>query len=352
MLYSRLARLPVTIKSYGLQPLKRATPAGWLRHTTVVHLQGEGEEGAGEDVNYDAGEQAVFQAAGAHLPLAGTFTIAAFSAHLDRLNLFPSPPGSPASRLYRRWAFESAALDLALRQAGLSLPAALERKPRATRFVVSLGLGDPPEVEPLSDILAVNATARFKVDLSRAWTAATVAALADLDVVDTVDLKGLYRGDFQGPPANADQYRQVAEGLPRAWIEDPDLNEQTSPVLEPHADRITWDANIHALADIRQLPFPPRCINIKPSRFGFLSELLRVYEYCEAHGIAMYGGGQFELGPGRDQIQLLAALFHPDTANDVAPAAYNRAVLPHRLPASPLQPPAGMPGFAGSSADA
>jgi len=351
MLYNRLAGLPLAIQSYGLQPLKRTTPAGWPRHTTVVRLQGDGEEGGGEDINYNAGEQAAFQAAGVHLALTGTFTLESFSAHLDQLNLFPSPPGSPANRLFRRWAFESAALDLALRQAGLSLPAALSREPRPTRFVVSLGLGEPPEVEPLTDILALNPTARFKVDLSRDWTAATVAALADLDVVDTVDLKGLYRGDFQGPPANADQYRQVAEGLPQVWIEDPDLNEQTSPVLQPHADRITWDANIHSLADILQLPFPPRCINIKPSRFGLLSELLRVYEYCEARGIAMYGGGQFELGLGRQQIQLLAAIFHPDTANDVAPVVYNRAVLPDSLPASPLQPPADMPGFARSDTD-
>jgi hypothetical protein len=34
-------------------------------------------------------------------------------------------------------------------------------------------------------------------------------------------------------------------------------------------------------------------------------------------------GGQFELGVGRDQIQLLAALFHPDTPNAVAPGGYN-----------------------------
>ena len=39
---------------------------------------------------------------------------------------------------------------------------------------------------------------------------------------------------------------------------------------------------------------------------------------------------------GREQIQLLAALFHPDTPNDVAPGAYNAATPPSGLPASPL----------------
>src|SRR2546426_9099260 len=43
---------------------------------------------------------------------------------------------------YRRWAFESAALDLALRQNDLSLGAAVGRDYRPVRFVVSTR-GDP-----------------------------------------------------------------------------------------------------------------------------------------------------------------------------------------------------------------
>ena len=36
-----------------------------------------------------------------------------------------------------------------------------------------------------------------------------------------------------------------------------------------------------------------------------------------------YGGGQYELGPGRGQIQYLAGVFHPDAPNDIAPAGYD-----------------------------
>ncbi len=50
----------------------------------------------------------------------------------------------------------------------------------------------------------------------------------------------------------------------------------------------------------------------------------------------MYGGGQFELGPGRGQIQYLASLFHPDGPNDVAPGGYNAPEPPAGLPDSPL----------------
>ena len=62
---------------------------------------------------------------------------------------------------------------------------------------------------------------------------------------------------------------------------------------------------------------------MKPSRFGSIERLFAAYDYCEARGIGAYGGGQWELGPGRGHIQLLAALFHPDTPNDVAPREFN-----------------------------
>ena len=86
-------------------------------------------------------------------------------------------------------------------------------------------------------------------------------------------------------------------------------------------------------------------VNVKPSRFGALRALCDAYDYCAEHGIRAYGGGQFELGPGRGHIQYLASLFHPDTPNDVAPAGYNAADPPPGLPTSPLQPRVAERGF-------
>ena len=62
-------------------------------------------------------------------------------------------------------------------------------------------------------------------------------------------------------------------------------------------------------------------------------------EWCERRGVAMYGGGQFELGIGRAQIQELASLFHPDMPNDVAPGAFNEQGVPRGVQPSPLPPP-------------
>jgi hypothetical protein len=90
-------------------------------------------------------------------------------------------------------------------------------------------------------------------------------------------------------------------------------------------------------------------LNSKPSRFGSLRRLLDFYDFCADRGIGLYGGGQFELGVGRGQIQLLASLVHPDTPNDVAPAIFNTGGPRRGLPESPLaiEPaPAGF-GLAG-----
>ncbi|MDQ3890646.1 MAG: hypothetical protein M3312_08890 [Actinomycetota bacterium] len=342
--YAHLAELPVRIESYELEGLERAVGA-FTRRTTVVRLAGGGHEGVGEDVVYDEDDQVAFQRAGAVLPLAGDHSLDSLSTRLDDLDLFPSPPAQPAYRHYRRWAFESAALDLALRQAGVSLASALGRAPRPVTFVVSLRLPEPARTEPLHAWLRLYPGLRFKLDPTSSWNGVIVAEIAAIGAVDTVDLKGAYKGTPVDQPPDAGLYERVASAFPDAWIEDPAVTAETEAVLAPHRDRITWDAPIHALADIESLPFPPRGLNVKPSRFGSLRSLLDVYDYCAERAITMYGGGQSELGPGRGQIQYLASLFHPDGPNDVAPRAYNDPEPRSGLPTSPLEPAVADTGF-------
>src|ERR1700760_1512104 len=153
--FERLSGLALTVESYSLSGLRAEVSSDFERLSTVVHLQGGGHEGIGEDVVYDAGDQLLLQQAGAVAPLAGEYTLGAFCELIDGLDLFPrEPEHGEVSRLYRRWTFQSAALDLALRQAGLSLHEALGRAPTPLTFVVSLGLGDPASLEPLRTRLA------------------------------------------------------------------------------------------------------------------------------------------------------------------------------------------------------
>jgi hypothetical protein len=337
--YASVAELPLHVEGYRLEGLRLDVSSGFVRHTTLVRLHGLGEEGIGEDVTYTADDQLAFQAWERALPLSGEHILDSFSQLAGSLDLFPEPPTMDASRHYRRWALESAALDLALRQAGLSLADAVGRERRPVRFVVSTRATD------LGPLLALYPDTRFKLDPTPEWPDTLFAELSARGCVDCADLKGAYRGTAVDNPPDPALYRRVAEAFPVAWLEDPGLTPETDEVLGPHRDRVTWDAIIHSVADVEALPFPPRTLNSKPSRFGSVRALFDFYDHCAAAGIGLYGGGQFELGPGRGQIQYLASLFHPDGGNDVAPSGYNEPEIRPGLPTSPLPPPPAAPGF-------
>jgi hypothetical protein len=336
------------VDGYTLEGLEANVSSGFERLTTVVHLTGGGLEGVGEDVVYDALDHIAFQDAGpVHAPaLSGRRTLGEFCEQIDSLDLFPVAPVTEVSRLYRRWTFHSAALDLALAQAGRPLHARLAREPRPVTFVVSLRLGEPPSLDPLQRRLARYPALRFKLDPTSSWSPELIEALVTTGAVDSVDFKSFYRGTVVDQPPDPVLYERVVNAFPDAWIEDPDVvTPETAAVLEPEHDRISWDAPIHGIADIEALPFPPRMVNLKPSRLGGLPSLCAAYDYCAVHGIGAYGGGQFELGPGRGQAQYLASLFHPDTPNDLAPAGYNAEDPPPGLPTSPLTPMPSPTGF-------
>jgi hypothetical protein len=352
--FDAIADLPLQIDGCEFEG-RGITIGSFERLTTIVTLRGGGQEGIGEDVVYDPIDHIGQQDHGPPEGLSGKFTFAEFSDRLEEIDLFPAGPPERAdvSPAYRRWAFESAALDLALRQAGTNLAAALGREARPVNFVNSMRLagfeeGERSSIEPLRARLAVYPTLRFKLDATNDWDDELFAALAETGAVDSVDFKGFYKGTPVDVETDPELYRKVIEAFPDAWLEDPDVNEETKPLLDPVAERVTWDAPIHSVADIEAMPWsPPKTVNVKPSRFGPIRNLFAAYDYCEERGIGAYGGGQTELGQGRGQIQYLASIFHPDTPNDVAPSGYNdpqQATKPG-LPSSPLEPAIEETGF-------
>jgi L-alanine-DL-glutamate epimerase-like enolase superfamily enzyme len=349
--FDLLAELPIEIEGYELEDRDR-TYGEFTRPSTIVHLRGGGHEGVGEDVVYDVLDHVAHRDKGPVHDLSAPRTLGELCDLVAELDLFEgSPPEREFSRHYRRWAYESAALDLALRQGDLSLHEALGRDSKPVTFVCSTRLGSfgedghPSTTEPVRKRLAKYPTLRFKLDPENDWDGELIAELKEIAQVDVLDLKGLYKGTPVDVETDPELYRAVAEAFPDAWLEDPDLTDETREVLAPHAERITWDAPLHSLDDITSLERKPRAINSKPSRFGSLEELLSVYDHCAREGIAIYGGGQGEVGPGRGQIQYLASLFHPDTSNDIAPSGYNDPAVPDGLPASPLEPRPSPTGF-------
>lgn len=345
-LWSRIAELPLQVDSYHLVGLELATNSGFVRQTTEVCLTGAGHQGRGEDVVWAGGLQDKFQARGGHLDLAGTFTMAEFSARLGRLELAPDPMPDSAWRGYRRWAFESAALDLALRQSGMGIERAAGKVAAPMHFGVSLGLS---HFDAIEQRLAIHPAMRFKLDATSDWTPELCAQLAALGTVDVVDFKGAYSGTPVDVAVDLDLYRRVLDAMPNVIVEDPHDDGDVIALLKARDSRIAWDAPIHSMADVDAMPLAADALNIKPSRFGTLELLSAAYESCAQRGLPAYGGGQFELGVGRRQIQLLAALFHPRGANDVASRGYHDLASAEPRPASPMliQPAAAGFDFVG-----
>ena len=185
------------------------------------------------------------------------------------IDLLPAPPVREISQDYRRWAFESAALDLALRQAGTTLargarPRARSRRLRrldAPRRATDAGPGRP---------IACDATRTCSSSSTRRTPGPRADRRAGRDRRGRLarlqgPLHAAPRSTSTPTPTSTAPGRELPRRLDRGpGSERP----RGDDVLKPHRDRITWDAPIHSVDDIDAMPFAPKMINIKPSRFG------------------------------------------------------------------------------------
>jgi hypothetical protein len=284
-LWTRLEELPLVIESVEYERRTAAMSAGFQRITTVLHLRGGGEEGLGEDVSIHEDESGALHTRGAGaVPVAGEWTFGSFCAHLAGTDQWAEEPEYPPARRWRNWGFESAALDLALRQAGKALHEVLGRESAPLTFVNSLGLGEEPSFDPIARRLEKHPELRFKIDAHPLWSPELIARLADTGAVDIVDFKGRYGMEVEDPEALGVLYDRVIEAFPDALLEDAhDLPEITER-LKAHEHRISYDAPIATPADLDAQPLRPRAVNIKPCRVGLGGPPLRLEEPVGGRG--------------------------------------------------------------------
>jgi len=243
-LWPRLAELRLVIEACEYERLHAVLAYEFERITTHVRLVGAGVDGLGEDISVFREDGTALHETRRPLPLAGEWTLAAFCEHLATLDLWLEPPEWDGALRFRRWAFESAALDLALRQAGHSLHDVLGLEPQPVRFVNSLGLGKEPSIDPVRRRLARSPGVRFKLDAEATWPCALVDEVAATGAVDTIDFKGQYGLEVKDPEALDALYDSVLSAFPDAYLEDPhDLPEITQR-LGDHLERVSYDAPI------------------------------------------------------------------------------------------------------------
>ena len=322
-----------SIERCELRPLVRDTSSGFTKVSIVVRLTGGVHDGEGEDITWDQIDQIEFLRGGGDLAwLRGTRTFDEFSTLLGLANLFPVAPIRDSARFYRRWAFESAALDLALRQNGLSLQDAVGRPAAAGQL---RGVGpDRRPAEPRSRSRRGSASdpgLRFKLDPTPGW---------DDDARRRARAPGLrrrhrhegplpqrHRGDGRRarpvPPRDRGAARRVDRG-PGARADD------TADLLERHRDRITWDEPIHSIADIEAPAVATAHAQPQARPLRQRAGPVRHLRLLRGARHRRLRRRDVRAGPGRGQLQYLASLFHPDAPNDIAPAGYNLAVAAAR----------------------
>ena len=277
-----------------------------------------------------------------------------------------APEREDVSRDYRRWAFESAALDLALRQAGTNLAAALGREPQPLNFVNSMrlaGFDAEREVRRSSrccERLEIYPTLRFKLDPFNDWDDELIAALVETGAVDSLDLKGFYKGTPVDVDHRPRALREADRGLPRRLARGPrrDRGDQAAPRpglraghlgrADPLDRRHRGDALVAAEDGQRQ------ALALRPD----LQPLRRLRLLRGARASAPTAAARPSSAPAAARSSTWPRSSTPTRPNDVAPRRLQRpgqATKPG-LPSSPLEPAIDALGFrwtpdAGSRSD-
>jgi len=164
-LYSKISDLELHIKKINTETQEKQVSEHFTRRTTTVTISGKEKTGKGEDVIWEAEKHSYPQ-----LNLEGSYSFREFSKMLDDKELFPEDTEyTETDQKYRRWAVESAALDLALKQNNTTLAEVLDKKYSPLRFVVSPSMNEP-SIEKLENLIELNPSIEFKLDASEDWT--------------------------------------------------------------------------------------------------------------------------------------------------------------------------------------
>ena len=261
--YDAVAGLPLEVEGYWPRRAAPATsPAGSRGGRRSSRSTGGDETGVGEDVTYDAGRAG---ASAARRPGARP------RGHVhDRLVLGARRLARPLPGRRRRASTAGATTGAGPSRARRSI----SRSGRPARSLAdALGRRSAPGHASSSRCGSASRRRssacstcsrrirgrRFKLDPTSDWDEALVERARR-------PRRGRRPSTSRAPTAARSStsrptpalYRLVAEGFPEAWIEDPDLSSpEADAVLEPHRDRITWDAIIHSVADVEALPVRP-----------------------------------------------------------------------------------------------
>lgn len=293
-LRAALEALPLVVDDVRVNSHRAILPGypNGPRPTSTVVIRGAGRRGSGEHVGWTDQAHAAFRTSAADVAT-GSWKLGEWAAALGAI--------AP----YDRAALEAAAIDLALRQRGVSLFEFAGAAAQPARYVVSFSRVADPVAEARAK---ARSDVELKIDADPDWPLETWSGLARLGRVAVVDFK------LHGLPAD---HERACRCLPDAWIEDPGPSGTAqSPLV---AARVSADAAVTSIAALEAIDPPPAAVNIKAARMGSVLEAIACLELAAARALPAYIGGMFEIGVARTQSLALAALSCADGPNDIAP---------------------------------
>jgi hypothetical protein len=313
---------------------------GGARPSSILRLTGHDQTGSGENAAFSEAEHEAFAA-----------SVESWLVDAAKHGAVPvNAVIGGISRPYERAALEAALIDLALRQAGLSLYDLTGTRRASLRFVRSFA-ADPEPERVIQHLRDSGYSGDFKVDVDPGWQAGTLERLARDASIVIFDFKG--RGD-------ARLAQRLAASAPHALLEDPPSGFEA---LAGPADRarISRDANLLDPGRVAVALARGESANLKAPRMAGPLAVLRSLEQSfqlaappASESVSqkarprVYIGGMFEIGVGRTQAQQLAALYCHDAPNDLA-----QNLNSHSKPSAPSSPPMlirlDTPGFGSES---
>ena len=300
---------------------------GGPRPSSVVRLSGGGCSGWGENVAFHEQDHERFAAS-----VERWFAARAASAP-SAVRSALGAEGTP----YERAALEAALIDLALRQAGLSLYD-LSGVPEASlRFVQSLAADPDPEAV-IRRLREEGFHGELKVDVDPSWGERVLESLAQEPRIAIFDFKG--RGD-------ASLACRLGAACASALFEDPPSGFE-APNTTPRS-RVSRDASLLDERAVAAALARGEAVNLKAPRMGGPLAVLRGLQHAWAgkqpdSQPSAYLGGMFETHVGRAQARQLAALYCASAPNDLALNVAN-AAGPRERSESPAQIRLDQPGF-------
>jgi hypothetical protein len=316
---------------------------GGPRPSSLVRLSGEGCSGLGENVAFIEREHQRF----------AVHVRQWLRSHGGSSSLTVGAALATEGTPYERAALQAALIDLALRQARLSLYDLTGVREVSLRCVASLA-ADPDPGAAVRRLLGEDYHCDLKVDVDPGWDRRTCEALARGFRIAIFDFKG------RGQAALA---RELYAAFPHALFEDPPAD-FVEPERGSRPSRVSRDRSLVDEVAVARARRRGEAVNLKAPRMGGPFTVLRGLERSLAHPYLpaqpeteagatarTYFGGMFEVSVGRVQARQLAAIYCASAPNDLILNVQSSSPRRSQAAWSPVRVRLDEPGFGASPGD-